>query len=113
MIEGYTSGKRAYISRLDRFSATFSPEGTLVILHNYDKPGKIGGVGMVLGSHGINIRFMQVGSLGLASEQGEKPETQEDNEALMILGVDGEVQGSVLDGLRKSDGVLDVNLVKL
>ncbi|KND88195.1 D-3-phosphoglycerate dehydrogenase 2, chloroplastic [Tolypocladium ophioglossoides CBS 100239] len=113
IIEGYTSGKRVYISKLDRFSATFSPEGTLIILHNYDKPGKIGGVGMVLGSHGINIRFMQVASLGVASAQGEKPETQEDKEALMILGVDGEVEGGVLDGLRKSDGVLDVSLVKL
>ncbi|POR38470.1 D-3-phosphoglycerate dehydrogenase [Tolypocladium paradoxum] len=113
IIEGYTSGKQVYISKLDRFSATFIPEGTLIILHNYDKPGKIGGVGMVLGSHGINIRFMQVGSLGLASAPGEKPETQEDNEALMILGVDGEVEGSVLEGLRKSDGVLDVSLVHL
>ena len=113
IIEGYTSGKQVYISKLDRFSATFRPEGTLIILHNYDKPGKIGGVGMVLGSHGINIRFMQVASLGLAPPQDGAPETQDDKEALMILGVDGEVQGSVLDGLRKSDGVLDVNLVKL
>lgn len=113
IIEGYTSGKRVYISRLDRFSATFSPEGTLIILHNYDKPGKIGAVGMMLGLHGINIRFMQVASLGLASAQDDKPETQEDKEALMILGVDGEVESGVLEGLRKSDGVLDVNLVKL
>ncbi|PHH86705.1 hypothetical protein CDD83_9866 [Cordyceps sp. RAO-2017] len=108
IIEGYASDKMLYISRLDRFHATFAPEGTLIILHNYDQPGKIGGVGMVLGSHGINIRFMQVASLAAASREGQR-----DNEALMILGVDGEVDGGVLDGLRQSDGVLDVSLVRL
>lgn len=108
LIEGYTSDKRFYISRLDRFHAAFSPEGTLIILHNYDEPGKIGGVGMVLGSHGINIRFMQMASLGV-----ESTKEHVDNEALMILGVDGKVDDGVLDGLRKSDGVLDVSLVRL
>ncbi|KJZ69170.1 hypothetical protein HIM_11440 [Hirsutella minnesotensis 3608] len=113
VIEGYASDKRVYISRLDRFHAAFSPEGTLIILHNYDKPGKIGGVGMVLGSHGINIRFMQVASLAGESKRDSVMEAPEANEALMILGVDGEVDGNVLDGLKKSDGVLDVSLVKL
>ncbi|KAF3072034.1 Protein MAM3 [Trichoderma lentiforme] len=71
IIEGYASGKRLYISKLDRFNATFTPEGTMIFLHNYDEPGKIGGVGMVLGSHGINIRFMQVASLDEDSKQAE------------------------------------------
>lgn len=108
MIEGYTSGKRVYIARLDRFHAAFSPEGTLIILHNYDEPGKIGGVGMVLGTHGINIRSMQVANL--AAESAGAPM---DNEALMILCVDGDVDDGVLDGLRKLAGVLDVSLVRL
>ncbi|OAQ82180.1 phosphoglycerate dehydrogenase [Purpureocillium lilacinum] len=123
VIEGYASDKRVYISKLDRFKASFSPEGTLIILHNYDEPGKIGGVGMVLGSHGINIRFMQVAGLGgdgngtrsrsgSGSDGGGGAE-RKDNEALMILGVDGEVGESVLEGLRAADGVLDVNLVRL
>ncbi|XP_044716243.1 d-isomer specific 2-hydroxyacid dehydrogenase, NAD binding domain-containing protein [Hirsutella rhossiliensis] len=108
LIEGYTSDKHFYISRLDRFNAAFIPQGTLIILHNYDEPGKIGGVGMALGSHGINIRFMQVASLGVEST---KP--QMENEALMILGVDGEVDDDLLDELRKADGVLNVSLVRL
>ncbi|UNI18286.1 hypothetical protein JDV02_004563 [Purpureocillium takamizusanense] len=120
VIEGYASDKRVYISKLDRFKASFAPEGTLIILHNYDEPGKIGGVGMVLGSHGINIRFMQVAGLGgdgndarSSSGSGGSVEGRKDNEALMILGVDGEVGESVLEGLRAADGVLDVNLVRL
>ncbi|KAK2590560.1 hypothetical protein QQS21_011762 [Conoideocrella luteorostrata] len=115
IIEGYAgSDKRVYISKLDRFNATFNPEGSLIILHNYDEPGKIGGVGMVLGSHGINIRYMQVAGLNAEARHGQNtPPTQKDNEALMILGVDGEVDAKVLEALRKSEGVLDVSLVQL
>ncbi|KAG6034146.1 hypothetical protein E4U41_006666 [Claviceps citrina] len=115
IIEGYAaSDKRVYISKLDRFNATFSPEGTLIILHNYDEPGKIGGVGTVLGSHGINIRYMQVAGLDAEARQGHgTPPTQKDNEALMILGVNGEVSAQIMDGLKKSEGVLDVSLVHL
>lgn len=114
-IEGYASDKRVYISKLNRFNATFRPQGTLIILHNYDEPGKIGGVGTVLGSHGINIRFMQVAGLDAEARQGHNthPTSQKDNEALMILGVDGDVDGKVLEDLRQSEGVLDVSLVQL
>ncbi|KAG5945802.1 hypothetical protein E4U53_006668 [Claviceps sorghi] len=121
IIQGYAGSgpdKRVYISKLDRFNATFNPEGTLLILHNYDEPGKIGGVGMVLGSHGINIRYMQVAGLDAAEARlGHNtpvtPPTREDNEALMILGVDGEVSARIIDALKKSEGVLDVSLVRL
>lgn len=127
VIEGYASDKRVFISKLDRFNAAFSPEGTLIILHNYDEPGKIGGVGTVLGAHGINIKFMQVGSLDLESmrdqQQGSSLQVdvdgpidgpkREDNEALMILGVNGTVSSEVMEGLRKSEGVLNVSLVNL
>lgn len=112
VIEGYVSGNAVFISKLDRFTANFHPEGTLLVLHNYDEPGKIGNVGTVLGRHGINIRFMQVASLedGRAGAAGNG---HAEKEALMILGVDGEVTDAVLGELGKSEGILDVSLVKL
>ncbi|KAG5975885.1 hypothetical protein E4U58_006877 [Claviceps cyperi] len=116
IIEGYVGpDKRVYISKLDRFNATFKPEGTLIIVHNYDEPGKIGQVGTVLGSHGINIRYMQVASLDAEARQSQSTplSQQTDNEALMILGVDGEVAAQIMDGLKASKGVLDVSLVQL
>ncbi|KAG5928346.1 hypothetical protein E4U42_000792 [Claviceps africana] len=121
IIQGYAGSgpdKRLYISKLDRFNATFNPEGTLLILHNYDEPGKIGAVGMVLGSHGVNIRYMQVAGLDAAEARlGHNTPvtlpTRKDNEALMILGVDGEVTARMMDALKKSEGVLDVSLVQL
>ncbi|CAF3630867.1 unnamed protein product [Fusarium graminearum] len=114
VIEGYASDERVFISKLDRFNGVFTPEGTLIILHNYDEPGKIGGVGMVLGKHGINIKFMQVASLDPEATKGaDTPPDPNGNEALMILGVLGPVSDEVLEGLNNSEGVLDVSLVKL
>ncbi|KAG6280155.1 hypothetical protein E4U47_001507 [Claviceps purpurea] len=104
-----------FLSQSVDVAPPFKPEGTLIIVHNYDEPGKIGGVGTVLGSHGINIRYMQVASLD--AEARQSPSTplsqQKDNEALMILGVDGEVSAQIMDGLKASKGVLDVSLVQL
>ncbi|KAJ1324975.1 2-oxoglutarate reductase-like protein [Microdochium nivale] len=133
-IQGYVSGKNIYISKLGRFTSSFVPEGTLLILHNYDEPGKIGGVGVALGRHGINIKFMQVASLEGGDEAeagGEKGEAEGTaleridsavagvggykggHEALMILGVSGPVDRAVIEDLEKSEGILDVSLVQL
>ena len=122
VIEGYVSGNAVYISKVDRFTANFQPEGTLLVLHNYDEPGKIGHVGMVLGKHGVNINFMQVAAVEAGASARPAPvvdgpvETEgrhAEREALMILGVRGEVTEEVLGDLGKSEGILDVSLVKL
>lgn len=124
VIEGYISEDRAYISRLDRFHGSFEPEGTVLVLHNYDTPGKIGGVGMVLGKQGVNINFMQVASrepkprkrVGSVSSNGfgnGSGTGKVSNEALMILGIDGVVSKEVLDELAATEGILDVSLVNL
>ncbi|CAN8098134.1 unnamed protein product [Discula destructiva] len=117
VIEGFVSGQSAYISRLDRFTANFVPEGTMLLLHNYDEPGKIGDVGMILGSHAVNINFMQVASVDravlAAREDNGVKKRKTETEALMILGVGGDVTAEVLEELRRSEGILDVNLVKL
>ena len=60
IISGYCSDNSPFISRLDRFSTSFVPEGTLLICHNYDSPGKIGVVGSILGNEDVNINYMSV-----------------------------------------------------
>lgn len=108
VIEGYVSGNVAYISRLGRFEANFTPEGTLLVLHNHDAPGKIGNVGTVLGKAGVNIKFMHVASLRVTATDGANGD-----EALMILGVNGDVTKEVVEDLGKAEGILDVKLVSL
>lgn len=113
VIEGFVSGKGIFISRLDRFNTSFVPEGTLIVLHNYDEPGKIGGVGGILGKAGINIRFMSVAALDgpVGEEGGEKKGS---NEALMILGIEGPAVGKEVESeLRAQGGILDVSVVRL
>ncbi|KAK3316417.1 phosphoglycerate dehydrogenase [Apodospora peruviana] len=130
VIEGYVSGKVIFISKLDRFAANFHPEGVLLVLHNYDEPGKIGNVGMVLGKHGINIKFMQVAALNREAREAAAAAAASSGsvvdgpvvdtgdaakEALMILGVDGDIarDSEVVRELGEAEGILNVSLVRL
>lgn len=135
IISGYVSGRNIYISRLDRFDTNFVPEGRLLVLHNYDQPGKIGGVGSILGRAGINIRFMAVAGLGrddgnlarqgkalqsldaetltLDESSQNAPLSDDACEALMILGVDGAVSKEIETELRSYVGIMDVSVVEL
>lgn len=116
LISGYVSGRNIFISRLDRFNTSFVPEGTLIVLHNYDEPGKIGGVGGILGKRSVNINFMSVAALGEGNGDGVGVAEEREGkgrEALMILGVEGNVGREVEAELREEKGILDVSVVRL
>ncbi|MHC5060265.1 MAG: phosphoglycerate dehydrogenase [Planctomycetota bacterium] len=49
------------IIEIDGFTVEVTPEGTLLVIFNDDKPGVIGAVGTLCGKHGINISTMGVG----------------------------------------------------
>ena len=49
------------IVRINKFRLEVIPEGHLGLIHNIDKPGSIGSIGMTLGQHNINIARMMVG----------------------------------------------------
>ncbi|KAF2745244.1 phosphoglycerate dehydrogenase [Sporormia fimetaria CBS 119925] len=108
VIQGFVSGNKPYISRLDRFKGEFVPKGTLLICRNFDSCGKIGYVGSQLGKAGVNIRFMSVAPLYEDVEEvGEAG-----REALMILGVDGRVDDAVIGKLVDKDGVLEASVIE-
>jgi D-3-phosphoglycerate dehydrogenase len=126
VITGFVSGNTPFISRLGRFRTSFVPTGTLLICRNYDSPGKIGVVGGRLGKAGVNIRFMSVAPIGDAEEEGhadlskvdskieQQPlQGEKENEALMILGIEGDVGEEVRKDLIGSDGVLEAGVVVL
>ncbi|KAJ4349490.1 uncharacterized protein N0V89_008106 [Didymosphaeria variabile] len=113
VIQGFVSGNKPFISRLDRFSGEFVPQGTLLICRNFDSVGKIGYVGNLLGKAGVNIKFMNVAPLHEADEAGEAQNGNESKEALMILGVEGEVTEDVRKGLISPEGALEASLVVL
>lgn len=109
VIQGFVSGNKPYVSRLDRFSGEFVAQGTLLICRNFDSVGKIGYVGNLLGKAGVNIRFMNVAPL----HDAEEGEERGNKEALMILGVEGEVSEGVRRGLISGEGALEASLVVL
>ncbi|KEF52463.1 D-3-phosphoglycerate dehydrogenase [Exophiala aquamarina CBS 119918] len=124
IISGYCSDNSPFISRLGQFATSFVPEGSLLICHNYDSPGKIGVVGSILGREGVNINFMSVApatfssvsagakKLGFDTAKHDAPATVA-NEALMILGVDGEIGDNVKKELIAEKGVLNVSSITL
>lgn len=112
IIQGFVSGNKPFISRLDKFKGEFVPRGTLLICRNYDSCGKIGFVGNLLGKAGVNIKFMSVAPLyeeGGLEEGGNDEEKA--SEALMILGVDRPVGEDVKKALVGPDGMLEASVV--
>lgn len=62
ILEGTIFGKDdARIVRINKFRLEVIPEGHLSLIHNVDKPGSIGSMGVALGKHNINISRMMVG----------------------------------------------------
>ncbi|KNG50831.1 d-3-phosphoglycerate dehydrogenase [Stemphylium lycopersici] len=105
IIQGFVSGNKPFISRLDKFKGEFVPRGTLLICRNFDSVGKIGYVGNLLGKAGVNIKFMNVAPLDEEVEERQNGQTGDSEngmgsqEALMILGVDKPVGEDVLKRL--------------
>lgn len=122
IISGYCSGPTTFISRLGRFATSFTPEGHLLIAHNYDTPGMIGKVGGLLGTEGVNISAMSVAPVSIGEEDVSgyfkvDPPTDGNggvgNEALMILTVDKEVDNSTVEKLNQTEGILQASTVGL
>jgi D-3-phosphoglycerate dehydrogenase len=120
IIQGFVSGNKPFISRLDKFKGEFVPRGTLLICRNFDSVGKIGYVGNLLGKAGVNIKFMNVAPLDEEVEErlnernernGEGEAAVGSKEALMILGVDKPVGEDVLKRLIGEEGVLEASVV--
>jgi D-3-phosphoglycerate dehydrogenase len=120
IISGYCSDNSPFISRMGQFATSFVPEGSLLICHNYDSPGKIGVVGSILGREGVNINFMSVAPATFSSVSAgakklgfDTAPVKATNEALMILGVDGEIGDNVKKELIAEKGVLNVSSITL
>lgn len=83
------------------FTVDVIPEGHLIITEHIDVPGIIGKFGTILGDENINIGTMQVSR---DSESGN---------AIAILGVDKEVEDSILEKLNKVKNINNTYYVEL
>ena len=89
------------IVKIDDFYVELSPQGYLIVIKNWDKPGIIGNLGTLLGKYNINIAGMTFGR--------RKP----GGEAISVLNVDSPILPDLLGKIRKIKNVLTVKLIKL
>jgi D-3-phosphoglycerate dehydrogenase len=94
-------GGQPRIVRIDDFMLEAIPEGPTLILHNHDRPGVVGHVGMILGEAGVNISRMQ---LALVRERAE---------ACMLVNVDSAPSPAVMERLRSLPNMISAQLVDL
>jgi D-3-phosphoglycerate dehydrogenase / 2-oxoglutarate reductase len=98
-VKGTLFGKEGRIVMINDYRVDFVPHGWLMIGPHIDRPGIIGKVGTILGSHGINIASMQVGRSEKAGNQ------------MMVLAVESAIPAHVLEQLKAVDGILDATMV--
>ena len=77
------------VVNINNFRLELHPHDRFVLIHNHDKPGAIGRIGMLLGDYGINISRMRVGQ----EEGGDK--------TMIFIRTDTEVPEEVLEELRE------------
>jgi len=95
------SKKEPRIVQVDDFPMEMVPEGDMLVLMNNDKPGVIGGIGMLMGQNGINIARMQFGR--------ETP----GGLAISVVSVDSPVSDELMEKVKKLPNVLSVKQIKI
>jgi D-3-phosphoglycerate dehydrogenase len=86
---------------VDGHSVEIPPAASMLVVHNDDRPGMIGLVGVALGEADISIASMAV---------GPDPRTKT---ALMVLSTQQPTPQVVVDRLRETDGIQDIHLITL
>lgn len=91
--ESYAAGaifgrQEPRIVKIDKFTVEVNPQGHMLIVYNYDRPGVIGNIGTTLGENNINIARMHL-SLD-----------EEVKQALVVVSTDSVVPEGVMEKLR-------------
>jgi len=96
-----SANKQPRIVKIDDNYVEASPQGEMIVMANWDKPGIIGSIGTLLGKHNVNIAAMTFGR----NTAGGK--------AISVLNVDSPLSGEVLDKIRKLENVLEVRGIRI
>ncbi|MFY9529491.1 MAG: phosphoglycerate dehydrogenase [Candidatus Acidiferrales bacterium] len=91
------------ILRFDGIGLEAPLEGTLLLTRNRDVPGVIGQIGTALGSLGVNIATFALG----------RREPTRGAEAVALVRLDGEVNESILDSIRRIPSITEARLIRL
>jgi D-3-phosphoglycerate dehydrogenase len=77
------------------------PHGIVLILENTDRPGMVGRIGMLLGSHGVNIATMSLSR------------NQAGGTALTVLNLDTAPDAALLEEIHASEDIHSAQVIEL
>lgn len=89
------------ITHVDGFRLDLPSSGMMIVTRHQDRPGVIGQVGTVLGSHNVNIAGMHVGRTAVGGR------------AVMALQVDDPIDVNLMERIRQIEGMESAVLVSL
>ncbi|MBI3126679.1 MAG: phosphoglycerate dehydrogenase [Candidatus Tectomicrobia bacterium] len=98
---GAIVGEEPRIVQIDHFSVDVTAEGYKLVFTNEDRPGMIGVIGTLLGSHNINIAGMQLGRAKMSAR------------AVAVLALDDPIPDEVMEKIRSIPNIYDAKLVRL
>ncbi|NCO61079.1 MAG: phosphoglycerate dehydrogenase [Deltaproteobacteria bacterium CG_4_8_14_3_um_filter_51_11] len=87
------------IIKLGQIYVDAIPEGSMLIIENEDRPGIIGSIGSILAARGVNI-----GRFHLGRNEGR---------AICMVNLDTPVDDPGIEEIRKLQGILSVNYIRL
>lgn len=95
------NGYGARIVKVNDYSVDVEPKGHIIYIKHFDRPGAIGRVGTLLGSHDVNIATMQVGRSNIGGQ------------AIMMLTVDKPLSEEMFIHLQQLEEIESVTEVDL
>ena len=100
-LAGSTAHGRPHLAGLGGFAIDAELVGLMLVTRHHDRPGIVGAVGTTLAEAGINISSLELSRL---SEHGE---------AMMFVSVDDPIDGTLLERIRATDGIIEATVVEL
>ncbi len=102
MIAGVVvAGKYPRIVQWSRYQLEATPEGIMLLMRNWDRPGVVGQIGMLMSENNVNIAEWRMGR------------TEPGGEALCVLNLDTMPPDSVIDQIWAMPAVVKVKVVQL
>jgi D-3-phosphoglycerate dehydrogenase len=96
-----SANKQPRIVKIDEYYMEVQPIGEMVFIRNWDRPGIIGSLGSLMGSHQINIAAMTFGR--------DKPAGR----AVSVLNVDSPITPAILEKVRKIENILEAKVIRI
>ncbi len=90
------------IVRINEFFLEVIPKGDVLVIHNEDQPGVVGGIGTILGKNKVNIAEMTLGRV----VKGKK------TFAMTVINTDQTVPADVLKELKTFSPIIDAKVIK-